>query len=458
MAKNVQLSRRTLLAGSLLGAGLTAPATAKAQTILADLRGSLSVTSLGVRPGALDDQSTFLQAAIDQAASDGQPLFLPAGDYSVSNITLPSGAVIVGVPGQSRIRYAGDGHLFFGTEIQDVRLEGLVFDGSNRPLADYAPALLHVATGRNITVEDCAFLGSTKDGVTFERVAGRFDNNTVTGILGAAFQSNDAQGLSIRDNVIADCSDNGILVFRWQQGHDSTIISGNRIERIRAISGGTGPYGNGINVFRADEVIVSGNTIHDCDFSAVRGNAASNIQMVGNTCTQSGEVAIYSEFGFQGAVVANNIVDDAATGISIANFNDDGRISVVNGNILRNLREASRLPTDDPVRGQGIGVEADTIVTNNIIEDAAVVGIGAGWGPYLRNVIVSQNIVRRAPVGVMVSVVEGVGATIIRDNIMDGTPEGAVVGMRWWDRATGDLTTSRNVPEPLTVEGNRLIG
>ncbi|MFN3171844.1 MAG: TIGR03808 family TAT-translocated repetitive protein [Hyphomicrobiales bacterium] len=451
------LSRRAFLTGSLVGAGLLVPASSTAQTLLADLRGSLDATTLGVRPGALDNQSVALQEAINRSAQDGQPLFMPAGDYLVSNIDLPSGITIVGVPGRTRIRYAGDGHLMFGTDVRDVRLEGLVLDGNNRPLADYAPALLHIATGANIAIEDCAIQGSLKDGVTFDRVAGRIERSTLSGILGAAFQSNDAQGLAIRDNVVRDCSNNGIRVFRWSQGRDGTIITGNRIERIRAVSGGTGPYGNGINVFRADDVIISGNTIHDCDFSSVLCNAASNIQMVGNTCTQSGEVAMFAEFGFQGAIVANNVIDGAANGISIANFIDNGRMAVVQGNIVRNIAGPSRLPTDASTYGTGIGVEADTTVTNNIIENASTSGINAGWGPYLRNVIVSQNLVRRTPVGVMVSVVDGVGPSVIRDNIFDETPDGAVVGMRWWDRATDDLTTQLTVPAHLVVEGNRTV-
>jgi uncharacterized secreted repeat protein (TIGR03808 family) len=457
MVKQPNLSRRAFLTSTLIGAGLVVPASVSAQTLLADLRGSLDVSRLDVRPGALDNQSLAFQNAINRAADDGQPLFMPAGDYLVSNIDLPSGITIIGVPGRTRIRYAGDGHLIFGTDVHDVRLEGLVLDGNNRPLADYAPALLHISTGTNIAVEDCIVQGSLKDGVTFDRVAGRIERSTLSGIIGAAFQSNDARGLAIRDNVVTDCSHNGILVFRWSQGRDGTIITGNRIERIRAVSGGTGPYGNGINVFRADDVIISGNTIDHCDFSAVRCNSASNVQMVGNTCTRSGEVAMFAEFGFQGAIVANNVIDGAANGISIANFVDGGRMAIVQGNILRNLQGSRRLPTDQARYGTGIAVEADTTVSNNIIENAATNGISAGWGPYLRNVIVSQNLVRRTPIGVMVSVVDGVGPSVVRDNMFDETPDGAVVGMRWWDRATGDLTKQRNVPESLVIEGNRLV-
>ncbi|MFK7792917.1 MAG: TIGR03808 family TAT-translocated repetitive protein [Devosiaceae bacterium] len=457
MAEINTLSRRTFIAGAAIGSSLIFPATAKAETLWADLRGSLDATTLGVRPGALDNQSVALQNAIDRAAADGQALFLPAGDYLVSNIDLPSGLTIIGVPGRTRIRYAGDGHLLFATNVSNLHLEGLVLDGNNRALADYAPGLLHVSSGSSITIEGCSVLGSRKHGVVFDRVAGHFDRCTISGARGAAFLSNEAEGLAIRDNVIADCGDNGILVHRWGEGRDASIITGNRIERIRARSGGTGSFGNAINLFRADDVTISGNTIHDCDFSAVRCNAASNAIITGNQCHLSGEVAIFVEFSSQGAIVANNLVDNAATGISITNFNDGGRLAVVQGNTVRNLTGQSRLQTDEPAYGIGISVEADTSVVGNVIEEAALAGVNAGWGPYLRNVIISQNIIRRSEMGVSVSVVDGVESTVISDNIIDDTPGGAIIGMRWLERATDDLVSGGSVPAALVIEGNRAL-
>ena len=55
--------------------------------------------------------------------------------------------------------------------------------------------------------------------------------------------------------------------------------------------------------------------------------SASNLQIVGNTCTGLGECALYAEFGFEGAVIANNIVDGAALGVSVTNFNKGGRLA-----------------------------------------------------------------------------------------------------------------------------------
>ena len=135
-----------------------------------------------------------------------------------------------------------------------------------------------------------------------------------------------------------DAGNNGIQVWRSPKGDDGTLVIDNRIEDVAAKRGGSGQYGNAINVFRADNVVVRGNRIRRAAFSAVRGNAASNIQIIGNSVTDVGEVAIYAEFGFEGAVIANNTVDGAAIGISVTNFNEGGRLAVVQGNIIRNLK------------------------------------------------------------------------------------------------------------------------
>jgi putative cofactor-binding repeat protein len=81
---------------------------------------------------------------------------------------------------------------------------------------------------------------------------------------------------------------------------------------IKAGLGGSGQYGNAINAFRAGNVIVRGNRIRNCDYSPERGNSASNIQISGNSVSDVREVALYSEFSFEGAVIANNTVDGAA--------------------------------------------------------------------------------------------------------------------------------------------------
>jgi uncharacterized secreted repeat protein (TIGR03808 family) len=220
------------------------------------------------------------------------------------------------------------------------------------------------------------------------------------------------------------------------------LVLDNRIEDIKAAPGGSGQYGNAINAFRAGNVIVRGNRIRNCDYSAVRGNSASNIQITGNSVSNVREVALYSEFSFEGAVIANNTVDGAALGVSVCNFNEGGRIAVVQGNIIRNLlpkRPIGTAPDDDA--GIGIYVEADTSVTGNVVENAPSFGIIAGWGKYLRDVVISGNVIRNAFVGVGVSVVPGAGTALVNNNMISETPRGAVVGLDHARAITPDLTT-----------------
>ena len=79
-----------------------------------------------------------------------------------------------------------------------------------------------------------------------------------------------------------------------------------------------------------------------------------------------------------------------------------------------------------------------------------------GWGPYLRNVVATGNVIRKAGTGIVVSVVEGAGTAVISDNVIDGSLKGAVVGQRWADPVTGDLAVEGSDGYPhLTVERNR---
>ncbi len=141
-------------------------------------------------------------------------------------------------------------------------------------------------------------------------------------------------GLDITDNTVTHCGNNGIQIWSSQDGEDGSIVARSRIVKILARSGGSGQNGNGINMFRASGVRVEGNRITD---SAVSGNAASTIQILGNAFQQIGEVALYAEFGFEGAVIANNLVDGAAAAISVTNLNVCGRLAVLHGNLVRNL-------------------------------------------------------------------------------------------------------------------------
>lgn len=424
---------------------------------LASMRGSIDAAELGVRPAAYDDQSKAFARMLQEASDRDAPVFLPAGTYVVSNLSLPRRVRLSGVPGATRIVYGGDGHLISGEDAAHVELSGLVFDGANRWIGEHAPGLISLRSVTHAVIDNCQVVGSGRHGIALERVGGRIERSLVSGAMEAGIYSVDAMGLTIASNTVADCADGGILVHRWQKGDDATMVSGNRVERISARSGGTGQYGNGINVFRAGKASISNNVVSDCAFSAIRANSASDLNVGGNTCSRSGETGIYAEFAFEGAVISGNIVDGAANGIAIVNFNEGGRAAVCSGNLVRNLSSQGPYPADAPGFGVGISVEADTAVTGNMIENAPLFGMMIGWGPYMRNVVATGNVIRTAATGIAVTVVEGAGPAVISDNVISDAPRGAVVGHRWAQAATGDLAVSGSAGHAhLTVERNHV--
>jgi len=453
----MSIDRRRLFA-AIAGAG-AASAVSEAQSMPARDAGSraeIDATSFGLRPNASEDQTQAFQRAIEQASAARAVLRLSPGFYRAGALQLPPYTAIAGVAGATRIVMSGGPSMMSATGSDHIRIMGLVLDGAGIPLPERR-GLLHFAQGRAVRIVDCEIVNAGRNGIALESIEGEVSANTITAADAAIF-SIDAHGLRIAGNTVRGAGNGGILVWRTQPGDDGTLVIDNRIEGITNKAGGSGEWGNAINVFRADNVIVRGNRIRNAAFSAVRGNAASNLQIVGNTCTGLGEVALYAEFGFEGALIANNIVDGAALGVSVTNFDKGGRLAVVQGNIIRNL-VGRRPPGTDPndSAGIGIGIEADTVVTGNVVENVPNAGIAAGWGAYLRDVAITSNVIRRADFGITVSVAPGAGAAVIADNLISDARSGAIVGMEWKKAVTGDLSRDGAARyAQLSIGGNRV--
>lgn len=459
----MSFDRRGLMTvGLALGAAgwpLTAPVKAapptRARTAeLADTSGVVAPSPhRGVVPDLAEDQSQALQAAIDAAAERSFVLHLPAGRYLVRNIRLRPGLTLTGVAGRSTLVQSADGSLVTGERADGVHLAGLGFDGNGRRLLGAERSgLLTLRRSSNVHLNELSLVGSSAHGVMLQASSGRLLQSTVSGATEAGIFSLDAAGLEISQNAIVDCANNGILVWRSTAGEDGTLVTANRIERIRAAAGGSGQNGNGVNVYRADSVLVTGNRIADCAYSAIRGNAASNIQMVANSCQRLGEVALYAEFGFEGALIASNVVDGAASGIAVTNFNEGGRLAVVQGNLIRNLHRREFELIDK--RGEGISVEADAAVTGNTIEDAPTAGLVIGWGPYMRDVAATANVIRNARVGIMITRDPAAGSALIASNLISGSRDGAIRAMDTGTLIGPDLARAPTASARITITGN----
>jgi uncharacterized secreted repeat protein (TIGR03808 family) len=427
----------------LAGLAAALPAAARAGTnplmAAADFRGSLSPGDYGVEPNAVDPAGEAFARMLKDASARNMPIFLPPGIYRISDVDLPENVRIEGVSGATRLTYTGDGKFLSAAGTRRLTLSNLVIDGANRWLNDDQPGLLTLRDVPELRIDNCEIMGASKFAVWSERSSGRLSDNSISGAAESGIYAVECSDFEIRSNHVSDCGNGGILVHRWTKGHDGTIVWGNRVERIAAKGGGTGQNGNGINVFRADDVKVSGNRISDCAFTAVRSNAGSNVQITDNHCLNSGEMAIYSEFGFEGAMISGNLVDGAANGISATNFNEGGRLAVISGNIVRNLHPDAPYSEDGQYFGIGISAEAEAVVSGNLVENVPLWGLQLGWGPYLRDVNATGNVIRKAPVGCAVSVVEGSGAAMIHDNQFAEISDAAIAGFRWAEKVTGDL-------------------
>lgn len=435
----------------LIGAGAAAlspllPRSGNAQALGVD------AARFGILTDTEMDQTAAIQRALDETRLTDSPLFLPPGRYSARGLVLGRGARLAGIPGATRLAAIGGAPLISARGAERIALDGVVLDGMAQDLGE-AEGLVDLADVEDARIEDCEVLNSWGDGILMRGCGGQVRATTVAGARGTGLFSLDGSDLDISGNRVRDCGDNGIMVWQSARQGDGARIANNHVTRIHNRSGGTGQYGNGIVVFRGGGVTITGNRVTDCSFSAVRVNSGADVIVSDNNCARLGEVAIFVEFGFDGAIVSGNLVNGALHGISVTNFDQGGRLAVVSGNLVRNI-EIGEFP--EP-RGTGIFVSADSTLTGNVVENAALSGYGLGYGPYLRDVVATGNIVRDCPIGFEVSVVEGIRSTLIADNLISGASRAAILGMRWEEAATGDLAQGGAEAYPeLTIRDNRV--
>jgi uncharacterized secreted repeat protein (TIGR03808 family) len=406
-------------------------------------------------PDGSSDQTAAFARALAAAAAARKPLTLEAGTYRISGVELPDGSVITGTPGATRLLASAPGPVLKAASAARVTLSGLVVDGGGGATGE-GLGLVSLEGVAEVTLHDCAIVSTSGTCLVMEGCGGRIDACRFERADRALLASNSA-GLSIHRNTVRGCANNGIVVQRSAKGYDGTIISGNRIEAIRADGGGLGWYGNGINVFRAGNVVVSGNVIRDCGFTFIRANSADAVQIVANNCEGAGETGIYSEFSFEGAVVASNMVRRAATGISVVNYDKGGRLASVVGNVVRDAFVRPLPEGGGQGYGAGIAVEATTAASGNTVEGCPRGGFVLGYGNYLADVNLTGNVARDCRAGVVVTVAKSEGNALISGNVFSRCAEGGVVGYEWEKKATGDLAAPGAAVFPgITVQGNVL--
>ena len=192
-------------------------------------------------------------------------------------------------------------------------------------------------------------------------------------------------------------------------------------------------------------LIIADNSVADCAFSAIRANSCGNLQVTGNTCLRSGETAIYAEFTFEGAVITGNIVDGAANGISVVNFNEGGRLAVVHRQPRAQPRDRSApTPPTRPASASASRWRPTRPSPAMSSRTRRSTACNLGWGPFLRNVTATGNVIRNAGDRHRGQRRRGVGLGRHRRQCHRRRAGAArSSGYRWSDAVTGDLVARR---------------
>lgn len=407
--------------------------------------------SLGLVPRPGVDQTQTFRDALREAASRDAWLGLEAGEYLVGELDLDFPVRIIGRKGTRLTLRRNADFLLYVTE-GPLLASNVSFLGAGNGRRQ--TPLVQAEDVARVELVRCILSDFDGDGLALAGCSGSIVRCRFSNLSRAALFSENGKKLRILHNRVSHCGDNGILVWQSDKGHDGSIVAYNHITNIRAESGGDGPYGNGINVFKANGVRVEHNRIFNCAFSAVRNHSGDDCRIIGNICEDLGEVAIFVEFEWKRAIVKNNRIRRASAGITATNMDHGGRDAEIIGNIVADL--SPRISSVDML-AYGIQAEADTLIANNLVRNAEQCGLLVGWGPYLDNVRARNNLLEDCGHGIAVSVVEGAGDAYFSNNTIARPRLGGIVGYDHERPVTGDFLAGTRPPAHVHLSGNRLL-
>ncbi|MGI9382180.1 MAG: right-handed parallel beta-helix repeat-containing protein, partial [Methyloligellaceae bacterium] len=204
-------------------------------------------------------QTAALQAALDEAALSGTPLFLPPGTYKTDRLTLKSGAQLQGVPGRTvLVAHAHADGILEISGADAVRLSGLALDGGGIAFGE-ASALLTATETTNLDISGCRFLNSGAHGVSLQGSSGRIATCEFEAIAKTAVSSEDGNDVEISHNIV-DTAAMGISISGVNESGRLAVVQGNHIRNLfhRKI-GACGGVGIGVDA----DCSVTGNVIEN---------------------------------------------------------------------------------------------------------------------------------------------------------------------------------------------------
>jgi uncharacterized secreted repeat protein (TIGR03808 family) len=402
-------------------------------------------------------------AGMTEAALAQRAYRLKRGVTTIYRVVLPEGAHLVGAPGGSILRLGYDGGLLANEgPLRSVMLEGIVFDGANRPIDD-AFGLLNFYDVAQVAMENCTVRNSAT-GLFQHRCGGRIRLCTFQDLTGTAIHDDNCAGMVIDANRIRRCGDNG--VHHWSlhsKRHDGSRISNNVITDISNRSGGVGMFGNGVRVAECGPVTIENNVIERCAYTAVRNCGGWDIVVADNRCKSFNEKAMYAEFGFRNATFRNNVISDCGAGISATNYRGpgDGAGALIAGNVVSGLRPSHPDSEFGPRMAwlHGVHGEGDVRMVGNTIVGSPAVAVLAGFFQARSNVVVEANQLIDNEYAIGFAIQGEPGPCEIVENEMRGSKKANIVAMFQERIVSGDLALpgAVNSFKNVVIHGNRVL-
>lgn len=332
-----------------------------------------------VGDGVTNDTTAFAAAVSALAALGGGNIYVPQNKvFLTDRITHSTAGVTIKIygPGEIKLRTTSDSLLKVtnGTLVLDG---GLKLNGNNIGLTNDASCLALVTTG-NLYIKHVSIYNSGNCGAG-SNTGGRLFMDSNYDIYSCSSYGVHVMGIGkfiIGKGTIHNLDDTAIFVGPVNNGNTPAVSEGGLIEGvvindIAAVDGGTGAHGNGINIYRIDNVNIGPCQINNVAFSFVRINNAHHGTINGVTGQVAGETGIWMELGAtRYDVTACNVTDCQGHGIAATNVNNGAYGLKVSACTVTNF-------------GLGATISAGIIMEHGIVSNCYVDGSGntnAVWG------------------------------------------------------------------------------
>lgn len=379
---------------------------------------------------------------VTNARTANRLLYLLPGTYHSTQIDLTTSTgggnplTITAELGTVTIQLSGSApYLLKSLNVDSISISNISFDGNNISLNEPVtfPGLIRFSgsgIGRFI-ISGCNVFNTPNTGISCDgSVTGKIIDNHINN-CGNGIVSLDSL-VNVERNRVTYCHDNGVQIWTSSINGNNSVVSDNYITNINNLSGGTGQYGNGIVVYKANCVKILNNVIGTTNFSSIRLNQGSNCQVIGNFCFAAREVAMFIECpgpggggGYLvGGVISNNIIDSAGGGINIVNLGlaDDGvtRRITVSSNQLYNITRNYISEYSAYTPGIGILAEGGSNIVGNSVESAAIAGIQLGTNNAAIDLTASGNFLKNTNIGIGYSANPASAGILISSNLISG--------------------------------------